>query len=55
MPPTEATSQDAPAGCSDLDQRIEKALGDYTERVRDDRAYEDTVGADDIRHRYDKK
>ncbi|MEJ7765636.1 MAG: hypothetical protein WKF86_09085 [Acidimicrobiales bacterium] len=54
MPPTETTTPSVP-GCSELDDRIEKAIGDYTDRVRNDRPYEDTVGADELRHRYDKK
>ena len=55
MPPTDTTSTSVPPGCSELDEKIEEALTDYTRRVHDERPYEDTVGADDLRHRYNKK
>jgi hypothetical protein len=55
MAPTETTSTEAAACGATLDQTIEEAITDYTERVRNDRPYEDTVGPDELRNRYKNK
>lgn len=55
MAPTDTTPTSTAHGRSELDEKIEDAISDYTQRVRDDRAYEDTTHPDELRRRYDKQ
>ena len=53
MAPTDTTTS-ADMARSELDEKIEDAITEYTDRVRNDRAYEDTITPDELRRRYDK-
>ncbi len=53
--PADSTLPSASHERSEFDEKIENAVSDYTQRVRDDSAYEDTTHPDDLRRRYDKQ
>jgi hypothetical protein len=52
MAPADTTTS-ADMARSELDEKIDDAITEYTDRVRNDRAYEDTITPDELRHRYD--